>query len=160
MKEGMDFFFNWMAKPMNRNDVDLWFRANNIQIEYSNLFKDFCFSLYYLMDKTYLGNSHGESRETKIVISNEEKRGHFQWCWITTITNFEKENIVFKFVDNDYDYFESFFFEVYYDQKDIEIRDSIDTFLKQLFTIERVFTKSDLEMYTDLYKVLERSLQS
>ena len=39
MKEGMDFFFNWMAKPMNRNDVDLWFRANNIQIEYSNLFK-------------------------------------------------------------------------------------------------------------------------
>ena len=96
----------------------------------------------------------------KLALTKEEKVGHFQWCWITTIGNFEMENIVFKFTDNDYDYFESFFFEVYYDQKDEAVRASIDTFIKQLFTIDRVFTKSDLEMYTDLYKVLERSLQS
>lgn len=156
----MDFLFNWMSKPLNSDDVDTWFRANNIQVEYSDLFRDFCFSLYYLMDKTYLGHSHGDARETKISINNEEKVGHFQWCWITTITNFEKENIVFKFTDNDYDYFESFFFEVYYDQADEDVRSSIEEFLTQLFTLDRAYTKSDLEMYTDLYKVLERSLQS
>jgi len=160
MKEGMDFFFNWISKPLSADDVDTWFRAHNIQMEYSDLFRDFCFSLFYLMDKTYLGHSHGDSKETKIALSEEEKVGHFQWCWITTIENFEKENIVFKFDDNDYDYFESFFFEVYYDQKDEAVRNSINAFIKQLFTLERVFTKSDLEMYTDLYKVLERSLQS
>ena len=65
-----------------------------------------------------------------------------------------------QFKNDDYDYFESFLFEVYYDQSDIEVRDSIIPFLKQLFDTNRTFTKSDLEMYTDMYKVLERSLDN
>ena len=62
----MEFFFNWMAKPLNPEDVDAWFRANNIIPEYSELFKDFCFSLLFLIKDTYLGDSHGDSKETKI----------------------------------------------------------------------------------------------
>lgn len=156
----MDFFFNWISKPMPKSDVDLWFRAHNIQREYSELFEDFCYSLIYLVQDTYLGGSHGESRATKISLNEDDKRGHFQWCWNTTIDNFKKENITFKFKKDDYDYFESFYFEVYYDQSDREVRDSIVPFLKQLFDMERTFTKSDLEMYTDIYKVLERSLEN
>ena len=143
---------------MNKSDVDLWFRAHNIQKEYSELFEDFCFSLIYLIQDTYLGDSHGESRETKISLNDDDKKGHFQWCWNTVISNFQKENIKFSFKNDDYDYFESFLFEVYYDQPDIEVRESISPFLTQLFDMNRTFTKSDLEMYTDMYKVLERSL--
>lgn len=143
---------------MNKSDVDLWFRAHNIQREYSELFEDYCFSLIYLIQDTYLGDSHGESRETKISLNDEDKKGHFQWCWNTVISNFEKENIKFSFKNDDYDYFESFLFEVYYDQPDVEVRESITPFLTQLFDMNRTFTKSDLEMYTDMYKVLERSL--
>lgn len=143
---------------MNKSDVDLWFRAHNIQREYSELFEDFCFSLIYLIQDTYLGDSHGESRETKISLNDDDKKGHFQWCWNTVISNFEKENIKFSFKNDDYDYFESFLFEVYYDQPDIEVRESISPFLNQLFDMNRTFTKSDLEMFTDMYKVLERSL--
>ena len=160
MKEGMDFFFNWMSKPMPKSDVDLWLRANNIQREYSELFEDFCFSLLSLIEQTYLGDNYDDRRETRISMTTEEKVGHFQWCWITTITNFEKENIRFSFKDDDYDYFETFFFEVYYEQKDKGVRDSIRPFFKQLFDMDRTFTKSDIEMYTDIYKVLERSLQN
>jgi hypothetical protein len=160
MKEGMDFFFNWVTKPMDKSDVDLWFRAHNIQKEYSELFEDFCFSLLYLIEETYLGEINTNGRETNISMSYEDKKGHFEWCWIKTITNFEKENIRFKFKNNDYDYFESFFFEVYYDQRDVEVRESIEPFLTQLFDMNRIFTKSDIEMYTDMYKVLERSLQN
>tara|TARA_R110000803_G_scaffold30543_4_gene68800 strand:+ start:649 stop:1131 length:483 start_codon:yes stop_codon:yes gene_type:complete len=160
MKEGMDFFFNWVRKPMDKSDVDLWFRAHNIQREYSELFEDFCFSLLNLIEETYLGENYSEGRETKITMSDEEKKEHFEWCWVKTITDFEKENIIFKFKDNDYDYFETFFFEVFYEQKDVEVRESIRPFLKQLFDTDRTFSKSDLEMYTDMYKVLERSLQN
>ncbi len=145
---------------MPKSDVDLWFRTHNIQREYSELFEDYCFSLVYLIQDTYLGESHGDSRETKISLNEEDKKGHFQWCWSTVISNFEKENIKFVFKNDDYDYFESFLFEVYYDQSDIEVRDSIVPFLKQLFDTNRTFTKSDLEMYTDMYKVLERSLDN
>jgi hypothetical protein len=91
-------------------------------------------------------------------LNDEDKKGHFQWCWNTVISNFEKENIKFSFKNDDYDYFESFLFEVYYDQPDVEVRESIAPFLTQLFDMNRTFTKSDLEMYTDMYKVLERSL--
>ena len=89
----MEFFFNWMAKPLNPEDVDAWFRANNIIPEYSELFKDFCFSLLFLIGDTYLGHSHGDSRETQIGMTTEEKKQHFEWCWNTTLKNFEKENI-------------------------------------------------------------------
>ena len=156
----MDFFFNWITKPMDKSDVDLWFRAHNIQREYSELFEDFCFSLLNLITETYLGGGNSESRETKITMSYEDNKSHFEWCWVKTITDFEKENIRFKFKNNDYDYFETFFFEVFYEQKDIEVRESISPFLTQLFDLNRVFTKSDLEMFTDMYKVLERSLQN
>lgn len=156
----MDFFFNWISKPMDSTDVDLWFRAHNIQREYSELFEDFCFSLLNIITDTYLGESHGDYKETRITMDEADKVNHFQWCWVTTITNFEKENIKFTFSDNDYDYFESFFFEVYYDQKDKEVRESIEPFFIQLFDMGRTFTKSDIEMYTDIYKVLERSLQN
>ncbi len=86
----MEFFFNWMAKPLNPEDVDAWFRANNIIPEYSELFKDFCFSLLFLIKDTYLGDSHGDSKETKIGLTSEEKKQHFEWCWNTTLKNFEK----------------------------------------------------------------------
>lgn len=156
----MDYFFNWISKPMDKSDVDLWFRANNIQREYSELFEDFCFSLLNLVETTYLGNYYEDNKETRISLSEEDMKGHFQWCWITTIGNFEKENILFLFKDNDYDYFETFFFEVFYNQKDDSVKTSIRPFFNQLFDLDRVFTKSDIEMYTDIYKVLERSLKN
>jgi hypothetical protein len=158
MNKGMEFFFNWMAKPLNPEDVDAWFRANNIIPEYSELFKDFCFSLLFLIKDTYLGDSHGDSKETKIGLTSEEKKQHFEWCWNTTLKNFEKENILFEFKQDDYDYFESFFFEVFYEQTDFKVRGAIQDFIGQLFTRNRAFSKSDLEMFTDVYKVLERSL--
>jgi len=154
----MDLLFNWISKPMNPEDVDAWFRANNIIPEYSELFKDFTLSLYYLIQNTYLGDSHGETNDTKIGMTEEDKKNHFKWCWVTTLDSFEKENILFDFSENDYDYFESFFFEVYYEQGDFKVKIAIETFFKELFKKNRAFSKSDLEMFTDVYKVLERSL--
>lgn len=154
----MDLLFNWISKPMNPDDVDAWFRANNIVPEYSELFRDFSLSLFYLIRETYLGDSHGEYNDTKIGMTEEDKRSHFNWCWNTTLNNFEKENILFEFSQNDYDYFESFFFEVFYEQNDIKVKIAIEDFFKELFKKNRAFSKSDLEMFTDVYKVLERSL--
>lgn len=143
---------------MNPDDVDAWFRANNIVPEYSELFRDFSLSLFYLIRETYLGDSHGEYNDTKIGMTEEDKKSHFSWCWNITLNNFEKENILFDFSQNDYDYFESFFFEVFYEQNDVKVKIAIEDFFKELFKKNRAFSKSDLEMFTDVYKVLERSL--
>ena len=87
-KYDMDQFFNWLAKPMSPEDVNAWHLANNIIPEMSDLFRDFCFSFIHLMKSTYLGDSHGESKETKIGLTKEEKQTHFKWCWKKTVDNF------------------------------------------------------------------------
>lgn len=159
MRNRMDYFFKWLVQPMEKEDIDAWKKANNIIIEKVELFEDFCFSLYYLVSNTYLGNNDPDSRDTQIPFTQEDKINHFEWCWKQTLENFNKENIVFDPKGDNYDYFLSFFFEVFYDQKDEEVKIAVVDFFEQLFSQDYSWSKSDLEMFTDLYKILDRSLQ-
>ena len=158
-KYNMDQFFNWLSKPMAIEDINAWFLANNIIPEMSDLFRDFCFSFIELMRTTYLGDSHGEYRETKIGMDQEDKQTHFRWCWERTVENFKKENITFEFDEESLEYFESFFFEVFYNQPDESVRNELESFFYQLFNRKRLMSKSDIEMFTDVYKILEKSLK-
>ena len=79
---------------MDPDDVDIWFRVNNIIPEKMDLYYDFSFSLYYLILDTYLGDD--KNSETKIVLSDEDNLKHFEWCWNKTIENFQKEEITFN----------------------------------------------------------------
>jgi hypothetical protein len=155
----MDNFFNWLSKPLHPEDINMWKQANNIVPELTDLFRDFCFSFYYLVRDTYLGDSYKNYKETVIGLTEEDKSRHFDWCWNKTIENFKKENIHFNFEQKDVDYFKNFFFEVFYNQKNKDVKDALEEFFKQLFDSDRPFSKSDLEMFTDVYKTLERSLQ-
>lgn len=158
-KYNPDQFIKWLSEPMKKEEVYLWKQANNIIPELSELFKDFSFSFYYLIRDTYLGNSMSERNETSIGMTEKDNLNHYRWCWDKTIDNFKKENIVFEFSENDYEYFKTFFFEVFYEQEDEFVKDSLEDFLKQLFNTMRPISKSDIEMFTDVYKLLERSLQ-
>jgi hypothetical protein len=92
-------------------------------------------------------------------MTDQQKKEHFKWCWNKTIENFNKENIDFKFNESDSEFFESFFFEVFYNQPDQKVKDTINEFFTQLFDNGGKKTKSDIEIFTDIYKVLERSLK-
>jgi hypothetical protein len=92
-------------------------------------------------------------------MTTDQKKEHFKWCWNKTILNFNKESIDFKFNENDAEFFESFFFEVFYNQPDQKIKEQIDNFFRQIFDKSSNKTKSDIEIFTDIYKVLERSLK-
>jgi hypothetical protein len=154
-----DQFFKWLSEPMKPEDIYTWNMANNIIPELTELFRDFCFSFYYLVRDTYLGDNYKDLNETRIGMTTEDKVKHYEWCWNKTIDNFKKENITFKFSKDDFEYFKEFFFEVFYNQEDNIMREALDDFLKQLFNRKRPTSKSDLEMFTDVYKTLERSLQ-
>ena len=58
----MSNFFDWLAKPMEKEDIVAWYLANNIISEYTELFKDFCFSFYQLIKLTYLGDDFNENK--------------------------------------------------------------------------------------------------
>ena len=155
----MGRFFDWLAKPMDKEDINAWYLANNITPELTELFRDFCFSFLNLLKDTYLGDDFNDNKETKVGMTTNQKKEHFKWCWDKTIKNFNKESIDFKFNNDDSEFFESFFFDVFYNQPDQKVKEQINNFFKQIFDRGFNKTKSDIEMFTDIYKVLERSLK-
>ena len=60
-----DQFFRWLSEPMKPEDIYTWNMANNIIPELTELFKDFCFSFYYLVRDTYLGDNYKNLNEFK-----------------------------------------------------------------------------------------------
>ena len=50
----MENFFNYITKPVRPEDVDVWFRSNNIIPEKLELFYDFTYSLNKTIVDTYL----------------------------------------------------------------------------------------------------------
>jgi hypothetical protein len=154
----MENFFNYVTKPLSPEDVDVWFRSNNIIVEKIELYHDFTRSLYDLMMDTYFGHD-SKNNETKISMSDEDNEKHFKWCWGKVISNFSKENIEFEEEGEHYDYFKSFFDEIFYNQKESIIRESVGDFFTELFDINRGFTKSDLDMVTSIYRALEKNIK-
>lgn len=153
----MENFFNYITKPLTPEDVDIWFRSNNILPEKLVLYYDFVLSLNMLIMKTYLGDTN-ESVETKITLSDDDKEHHFEWCWNKTLENFKKESIKFNTDGEHLEYFKSFFDETFYNQKNEDIRNSINDFFTDLFDTKKPFTKSDLDMISSVYKVLDKNI--
>jgi hypothetical protein len=153
----MENFFLYISKPVEEEEFQFWVETNNICFLKLELYRDFVLSLVSLVSKTYLG---GESEfETLIRLSIEENEQHFKWCWNKTIENFRKENIHFEPDGEHYDFIKSFMDETFYNQKMNEIKNSVIKFFDEVFNVETMFTKSDLDLLTTIYKSLERNMK-
>jgi hypothetical protein len=145
-------------KPVNHDDVEVWFNVNNMIYERRQLFSDFTFSLYYLISSTYLGDDLDNTSETKLVLSQEDKLKHFDWCWKRTLDNFSKESIRFNVKGEHREYYEKFFMDLFYNAENKTISENIVKFFQELFDEEKMFTKSDLDMLTEIYKLLNKNI--
>lgn len=154
----MENFYSWMMKPVNHDDVEVWFNVNNMIYEKRQLFSDFTFSLYHLISSTYLGDDLDNTSETKLVLSQEDKLKHFDWCWKKTLDNFTKENIRFNVKGEHREYYEKFFMDLFYNAENKTISENIVKFFQELFDEEKMFTKSDLDMLTEIYKLLNKNI--
>ena len=152
----MDNFLNYITKNLDPEQVDIWFRVNNIIPEKMDLYYDLSYSLYLLIKTTYLGDEN-DSIETKVKMDDSDNIKHFNWCWGKTIENFKKENITFEVEGEHYDYFLSLFSEIYYNQTKDNVRDSIDAFFNDLFNREKPFTQVDLDLIFNIYKSLDKN---
>lgn len=151
----MENFFNWMSKPIPSDEVTIWFNIHNMNFEKIELYGDIFKSLNYVIVDTYMGDS-GEPNETKITLSQEDKEQHFEWCWLKVVDNFKKENVNIKEQGEHKDYFKSFFMDTFYNHQDRAVRESIPSFIFEVFDVDKPFSKSDLDILTELYKMLEK----
>jgi hypothetical protein len=103
---------------------------------------------------TYLGEN---TSETKIFLSKEDNISHFEWCWNKVIENFKRENIIIKSYGDHKDYFQSFFIDTFYNQTESDLKTSIPKFLNEIFEVGVTYSKSDLDLLTELYKLIEKN---
>lgn len=153
----MDNFFNYVTKQIKPEEVDLWFKSNNILPEKLELFSDFSHSLNELIVETYLGEVN-LSNETRVNMSEEDKLHHFIWCWNKVIDNFSKEKIRFNKKGEHFEYFVAFFQEIFYQQENKNLKNSVSEFFDELFDLKTPFTKSDLDMINTVYKNLDKNM--
>ena len=154
----MENFFNYLTKTIPPEDVLKWLDANNIIYEKLELFSDFSQSLHLLIKNTYLGETNLPN-DTKITLSDDDNEKHFDWCWKKLLDNFQKEGIKFSNKGDHYDYYKSFFLDIFYNQKEEHIRESVGLFFDELFDVEKDFTKSDLDMVSAIYKYLDKNIK-
>lgn len=152
----MENFFNWMSKPIPKDEVIIWFNVHNMNYEKIELYGDIFKSLNYIIIDTYMGD---ETNETRISLSKEDKELHFEWCWNKMLEDFRKENIIIKHGGEHKEYFKSFFFDTFYNQSERNVKESIPNFLFEVFDVEKPFTKSDLDILTELYKLMEKNIE-
>lgn len=155
----MENFFDWIAKPLPSEEVVIWFNVHNMIYERIELYGDVFKSLNHIIIDTYMGESIGNSSETKISLTQEDKERHFDWCWNKTIEGFNKENIKIIVDGNHKDYFKLFYMDTFYNQSEKSVRESISDFLSELFDLSTPFSKSDLDMLTEMYKLMDKNVE-
>ena len=141
---------------MPQEEVIIWFNIHNMNYEKIELYGDISKSLTKIIMDTYLGENISE---TKITLSDEDNASHFEWCWKKMINDFKKENIIIKLNGDHKEYFQSFFMDTFYNQSKTSIKHSIDKFLNEIFDTEVTFSKSDLDLLTELYKLMEKNME-
>jgi hypothetical protein len=152
----MENFFDWMAKPVPKDEVLIWFNVHNMIYEKIELYGDIFKSLNAIIVDTYLGDSNSE---TKINLSEDDKLSHFDWCWKKMVKDFERENVNIKIKGDHKEYFQSFFMDSFYNQSEKKIKESISRFLNEIFDYNIVYSRPDLDLLTELYKLLEKNME-
>jgi hypothetical protein len=145
-KNDSDSFFDESYKYQ----IDIWYKAYNINHEKLELFHDFLLMLYENINNTYLGSD--------VIIDNKDEKSHFDWCWNKTIDSFNKEKIFFKKNGIHYEYLWNFFHEAYYYANANNKKNKILNYISVLFNFKHQKTRSEIDVLTELYKLLNDSL--
>lgn len=151
----MENFFNWMSQPVPKDEVIVWFNIHNMSYEKIELYGDIFLSLYHTINDTFLGS---DNNETKINLSEDDNEKHFDWCWKQVVESFKKENIIISNEGQHKDYLKSFFLDTFYKTNENKIKLAIPNFLDDVFNLDKPFTKSDLEILTEFYSLLEKNM--
>ena len=160
MDLSMGDFFAWVSKPLNQEDVEIWFNMNNMSMEKRELYGDVIIGLVELISNTYLGDDKNNITDTKIYLTQEDIDSHFNWCWKKTIDNLEEENVMLEYEGKHKEVMKDFIMEIFYYQTDNDFLNNLVPFFENLFSDFHPYTKSYLDMITNIYKAFEKSYKN
>jgi hypothetical protein len=134
-----------------KEELDFWFRYNNISREKVTLFHDFIISLDSVIESTYLGSD--------VMNTESVNKEHFSWCWKKTIDNFSKERIFFKEIGIHFEYLWNFYNEAFYNQKMLNKDVITHEYYYKIFDLNHQKTKTELDILITIYKIFDQNLK-
>jgi len=130
--------------------IHTWYEMNNITHEKCELYKHFYTSLLELIDETYLGSD--------VLVSDEDTKSHFNWCFKRVINDFKQERILFKEDGQYIPILFGFFIELYYDSENLEKRIILKEYFNYMFDIKKPKTFNESNTMIEFYKLLDKNL--
>ena len=136
---------------MEERDILLLLKINGFTVERANLLLDFVQSITQKIVRTYLGDT----------LMTTEDICRAPALQISVLKDFSKENIFFNKKGSLYDYFLSFFNEIFYLEQEKEEKKFQKTlyFIINSFNYKRLKTKSEIDSFLDLYKIFNKSFE-
>lgn len=149
-KESIGRFVEYFSKPMNNEQVIYLNNINKVITERVELYGDFIVSLSYLIYDTYLGDD--------VIITIEDRKSHFNWCWNKNLDNFNKENIYFTKNGEHYYYCFNYFNDIFYNNGDKSkpLFNKIVDFWANTFSLSKNKTKSEYDFFVEVYKTMNK----
>lgn len=153
----MENFFSYISKPVDKEEFEFWVDSNDICFIKLELYETLVKSLVDLIYETYLGDS--DFNETNINFTKDDINNHFDWCWGRIIDNFTKEGIYFNVNGEHKDFIKEFVMETFYLQSNKDVKTSLNKFFDDIFNLDTLITRSDLDLLTTIYKLLEKNIK-
>lgn len=141
-------FIEYISKNMEKKDLFLLYKINNIKRERLEMFSDFVHFLNELIITTYLGDD---------ITKDVDKVNHFNWCWKKVVGSFKKEGIYFLDTDELYNYFLTFYQESFYEETKIDDPNNIPIFWSELLNYDNIKTMSEYQSMLEIYKIFNKS---
>lgn len=147
-------FMKFIINPLEMSSIDKLYREYGVVYERVDIYRDFTLSLNNLIQDTYLGDN---------VMSEIDKKNHFDWCWKKVCDDFSVTTIYF--VDNQklYTYFKDFIWKTFYlipDKKNSDFPKSIEPVFIYLFDYNNVKKHSDIDKFLSIYATFELSFKN
>lgn len=153
----MSEMYKWFAQPLPKQEIDTYLNMNNIIIEKTELFMDIFLSLHQIIVDTYLGDF--EYTETSLEYNDTDITNHFDWCWNKLLSDFEQEGVLINPNGEHKEYLKILFHDSFYRQKSEVVRSSITDFFRSVFNLKSNFTKADLDVLYEIYKMMDKNTE-
>jgi hypothetical protein len=149
--EDKESYLEFISSENYKQEIDIWYKSHNISREKLSLFHDFVASIHDVIDNTFLGPD--------VMDEVENQKNHFTWAWDKVIDDFFKEKIYIKNRGPHYEYFWNFYLEAYYYSQINGYDSKIPDYFLKLFDFDHIKSKSELEILTIIYKVLNQNFK-
>ena len=144
----------YMRTALSKDNIKVLYKVNNIEYELCSLFNDYVQSLFALIFDTYMGDDFTPKLD---------RLKHFSWCWLKNNDNFKKEGIIFEYNEETYIYFLDFINEIYYNVKNKEKQKHLPITIRTMWLSILLYdikkSRSDLDNFIEIYKLIKKTLK-